>query len=262
MLESPVLQSTQFLGRIMIDRIYTQMQAMQVLSKSQDVTADNLANINTPGFKGNKLFYQLMKENVDGVEQTKSVPLTKVDLSQGVLEQTGNQFDIGINGEGFFKVEQDDETFLTRDGRFHLDGDGNLVNNQGGKVLGESGPIQLPEFFQAKGEEGATMTFEISKDGSIKINGTQQDRLSIVKVKDASDLERVGNSYFKVEDEDSLIDENVGMVQQGFYEKGNVNPLNEMVDMMQNMQLFESQQRAMKTTDEILSSVTTRLGRF
>ncbi|HBQ59563.1 MAG TPA: hypothetical protein DD671_08040, partial [Balneolaceae bacterium] len=78
----------------MIDRIYMHMQAMQVLQRSQDATADNLANINTPGFKGNKVFYRMMKENIDGREVTKSVPMTQVNLNQGVLEATGNEFDL------------------------------------------------------------------------------------------------------------------------------------------------------------------------
>ena len=85
----------------MIDRLYTQMQAMQVLSRSQDMTADNLANINTPGFKGNKVFYRMFQENVNGKNITRSVPMQQVNLDQGILEPTGNQFDLGINGEGF-----------------------------------------------------------------------------------------------------------------------------------------------------------------
>jgi flagellar basal body rod protein FlgG len=238
------------------------MQAMQMLSKSQDVTADNLANINTPGFKGNKLFYRMFKEQVNGQEITKSVPVSQVDLSQGILEPTGNPFDMGINGDGFFKVEADGDTLLTRDGRFHLDQDGYLVNNQGAKVLGESGAIQLPEFFQNQGEGGATAHLEITKNGTIKINGVQQEKIQMVKVSDPAHLIRKGNTYFEVENEDYLSEEGTGMVQQGYYEKGNVNPLNEMVDMMQNMQLFETQQRAMKTADEMLSKVTTRLSRF
>ena len=81
------------------------MQAMQVLSKSQDVTADNLANINTPGFKGNKLFYRMMTENLNGTEIKRAVPMSQVNLDQGILEPTGNEFDVAINGDGFFKVQ-------------------------------------------------------------------------------------------------------------------------------------------------------------
>lgn len=246
----------------MIDRLYTQMQAMQVLSRSQEVTADNLANINTPGFKGNKVFYRLFQEKVDGVETTRSIPMQQVDLQQGILEPTGNEFDMGINGEGFFTVQENGQQYLTRDGRFHLDADGFLVNNSGAQVMGESGPIQLSEYFQSNSETGSTPHLEIAKDGTIRLNNKMYDKLQIVKVSDPAALNRKGSAYFTVADNQFLSEENTGMVMQGFYEKGNVNPLNEMVDMMRNMQTFESQQRAMKTTDEMLSQVTTQLGRF
>lgn len=246
----------------MIDRIYMHMQAMQVLQNSQDATADNLANINTPGFKGNKVFYRMFKENIDGREVTKSVPMTQVNLNQGVLEPTGNEFDLGINGEGFFTVEQDGERFLTRNGRFGLDQDGYLVNKSGAKVQGSSGEIELSQYFTQQGNDGGAPNLEIATDGTIRVNGTEVDKLEIVKVSDPSVLQRKGNAYFSVEDEGLLERDNTGSLMQGYYEKGNVEPLNEMVDMMKNMQLFESQQRAMRTSDELLSRVSTQLGRF
>lgn len=246
----------------MIDRIYAHMQAMQVLQKSQDVTADNLANINTPGFKGNKVFYRMFKENVDGREITKSVPMSQVNLNQGVLEPTGNEFDLGINGEGFFTVDNDGEMMLTRDGRFQLNPDGVLVNSTGAKVMGTSGEIDLSEFFMDQGAGGAAPVLEIAKDGTIRLNDRQIDRLRLVKVEDPAQLQRKGSSYFTVNDPAALSEEDLGTVMQGYYEKGNVNPLNEMVDMMQNMQMFESQQRAMRTSDDLLSRVSTQLGKF
>ena len=102
----------------------------------------------------------------------------------------------------------------------------------------------------------------ILKNGMVLINGKPQDKLQIVNVKDPNLLERQGSTYFTVKDEIELSDEGIGMVMQGYFEKGNVQPLAEMVDMMRNMQMFESQQRAMKTTDDMLSQVTSRLGRL
>jgi flagellar basal body rod protein FlgG len=247
----------------MIDRIYTQMQAMQVLSKSQDITADNLANINTPGFKGNKVFYHLFKDSVDGREVTKSVPMQSINLDQGILEPTGNEFDMGINGEGFFMVEDNGSNFLTRDGRFHLDSDGTLVNNAGAKVMGESGEIQLGEYFQASADGSGMPLLEIAKDGTVRLDGDAIDKLRIVNVEDSSALQRKGNAYFSVNENQIVEDEDgIGTVMQGYYEKGNVQPLTEMVDMMRNMQMFETQQRALRTTDEMLTQVTTKLGKF
>ncbi|MEX2600492.1 MAG: flagellar hook-basal body protein [Balneolaceae bacterium] len=246
----------------MIDRFEAHMQALQMLSKAQEVTADNLANINTPGFKGNTLFHRLLSERVNGVELTKSVPMQQVNMEQGVLEPTGNDLDVGIDGDGFFVVEEDGENYLTRDGRFQLNSDGYMVNSSGARVLGHGGAIHIPEYFQAAEDGQGEVDLSIGKDGTIRLNEEVYDQLRIVEVEDPSLLERRGSSYFSVENMSALAESNSSTVMQGYYEKGNVQPLHEMVDMMRNMQMFEAQQRAMKTTDETLAQATGTLGRF
>ena len=104
--------------------------------------------------------------------------------------------------------------------------------------------------------------FNVNQDGTIYINGNEKSKIAILKPSKVSDLERHGNGYFKVDTISSLLPDDSSKVHQGFYEKGNVQPLNEMVDMMQNMQLFESQQKAMRTTDELLGKITSQLGRY
>jgi len=238
------------------------MQAMQMLTKAQDVTADNLANINTPGYKGNTLFHRLMTEQINGKEVTNTVPVQQINLSQGVLEPTGNAFDFAIDGDGFFTVEDGGQSYLTRDGRFHIDSDGYLRNSQGANVIGSGGAVHIPEYFQAMGEENGDARLEVGKDGTIRLNDEVFDQLRIVGVDSPANLERSGQNYFKASASNQI---NVGgrsSVMQGFYEKGNVEPLKEMVDMMRNSQMFEAQQRAMRTTDETLAQATSSLGRF
>ncbi len=245
----------------MIDRLQAHMQAMQMLMRAQQVTADNLANLNTPGFKGTRLFHRLMTEQIDGRTVTRTVAGQQVDLTQGVLEQTGNELDVGISGEGFFVVEEGGQHYLTRDGRFRFDPDGYLVNSRGARVQGSAGEIHIPEYFHAMDEEKGSVKLEIARDGTIRLNNEVFDTLRLVRVEDPSALERRGNSYLLThagnvrEDETSLL-------MQGFYENGNVDPLFEMVAMMKNMQMFEAQQRAMRTTDETLAQATNNLGRF
>lgn len=244
----------------MIERLVAQMQAMQMLSKAQEATADNLANINTPGFKGNKLFQRLLTEQINGETVTRTVTMQQVNMEQGVLEQTGNIFDFGIKGDGFFLVEEEGEPYLTRDGRFHLDSDGYLKNSRGAHVIGAGGAIHLPEYFHATGGDGNPQ-LEVAKDGTIRVNNEVFDQMQIVSVNSTDNLERKGNAYFSAADihishaEDSE-------VMQGYFEKGNVEPLNEMVDMMRNMQMFEAQQRAMRSADEILGQAVSNLGRL
>ena len=90
----------------MVDQIHLQMRAMQALSKSQDMTADNLANLNTPCFKGSKIFYELYTEELDGKRISQGLPMQTIDMTQGVLEGTGNSFDMAIEGDGFFTVQE------------------------------------------------------------------------------------------------------------------------------------------------------------
>ncbi|SHG14078.1 flagellar basal-body rod protein FlgF/flagellar basal-body rod protein FlgG [Fodinibius roseus] len=246
----------------MLERLEAQMQAMQMLSKTQEVTADNLANINTPGFKGNKVFYQMVKEQVDGREVSRTIPRQHLDMSQGVLEATNNEFDFAIKGEGFFMVEgQNGERQLTRDGRFHIDPDGFLVDGNGSKVIGNGGPINMPDLIRATEANNGGGGMEVATDGTIRINDEVYDQIRTVGVEDPSQLERQGSNYFKATEE-MLTEDHSSSIMQGYFEKGNVNPLNEMVDMMQTVKTFESQQRAIRTTDEMLGQATSKLGQF
>lgn len=245
----------------MLERLRAQMQAMQMLKKMQDVTANNLANINTQGYKGSKIFYRMVEEQIDGKTVSRTVPGQQVDMSQGVLEPTNNTLDFGIKGKGFFVVESEHGRFLTRNGRMHINADGYLVDPEGARVLGDSGPVYMPEYLKAGGDNGEQAKIEVATDGTIRLNNKVFDRLKIMKVEDVSKLERKGNNYFSASG-DYLVEDPSSRVMQGYYEAGNVSSLNEMVDMMQTSKMFETQQRAIKTTDDMLGRMTSRLGQF
>jgi len=247
----------------MIDRLKHSMNALQMLARVQEVTANNLANINTPGFKADKLFYRAFSKELHGRPVAGVEAHQTVQMQQGIFESTGNTFDLAIEGEGFFEVEHDGKLFLTRNGRFSVNHEGYLVDDAGAYVQGHGGTIQLPQYTQSQTAD-QQIDIEITKDGTIQIDDIAQDRIKLVRVDDVQSLERRSNTYFKLPEHASqkqLVDEQSNVLQ-GFYENGNVEPLAEMVDMTSNMRLFESQQKAMQTTDEILSQVTTRLGRF
>lgn len=246
----------------MIDRLQSHMQAMQMFSRAQEVTANNLANLNTPGFKADKLFHRMLTEEIDGRQVTRTIPMQQISLAQGELEPTGNTFDFAINGSGFFMIEDDGQANLTRNGRFHLDTDGYLRNDRGGYVMGQSGRIHIPEFFHAMDHQQGDARLEVARDGTIRLNDEVFDQLRVVRVGDPSALERRGNAYFTAPAALLMPQDPESEIVQGYFEKGNVQTLNEMADMVRNMQMFEAQQRAMKTTDELLSYATQSLGRF
>lgn len=245
----------------MIDRLSQSMQVLQRLMKAQEMTANNMANLNTPGFKADKLFYHSFKEMVNGEEVSKVVPRQTINMEQGNFEATGNPYDLAIEGKGFFKVELDGVELLTRNGRFHPDSDGFLVNDQGASLMGSGGPVMIPNFEQTGNAEN-DYRLEISSDGSILLNDKVHDKIELATVEKIETLQRHSSGYFMVPDGVELIIDEDSIVRQGFYEAGNVNPLKELTEMMTNATLFESQQKVITTTDELLSRATNSLGKF
>jgi len=246
----------------MIERLRHSMKALQMLMRSQEVTANNLANINTPGFKADRVYFQSVLEKVNGELTSSASPYQVISEQQGVLEPTGNPLDLAINGKGFFKVEKDDAIFLTRNGRFSIDPDGFLVDEHGGQLQGTSGSVQVPTAVQSALTSGKTVDIEIAKDGSVRVDGELQDKIELVSVEDPSQLQRRSGSYFAIEQPGMQLTQSEAEISQGYFESGNVNPVMELVNMTNTMRMFESQQKAMQTTDEILSQVTNNLGRF
>lgn len=245
----------------MIDRLKHSMRALQMLMKAQEVTANNLANINTPGFKGDKLFYRAFMNKLNGRPVSDVEPHQTIQMQQGAFEPTGNTFDFAIEGDAFFEVSYEGNRYLTRNGRFSLDADGFLVDDQGAQVMGEGGAIHLPQLVK-NGSNMQDLDIEVAKDGTFRVNGLKSGKLSLVSVDEVHRLERRTHSYLQVPEDVAITTDTDSRVVQGFYESGNVDPLKELVDMTRNMRMFESQQKVMTTTDELLSRATTRLGRF
>lgn len=245
----------------MIDRLQYSMQALQMFMRAQEVTANNLANINTPGFKGDQLFYRAFQDELAGGNRSGIQTLQTLRMQQGSLESTGNPFDFAIEGEGFFLIQNENGSFLSRDGRFEINREGFLVDQNGGMVQGEGGAIHLPQFVNL-GSGSQDVNIEVAKDGTVKVEGTVVDKLQLVTVDDISSLERRTNAYLAVQGDDQIMADQDSQIAQGFYETGNVNPLQELLDMTRNMRMFETQQRVMRTTDEMLSQATSQLGRF
>jgi flagellar basal-body rod protein FlgF len=125
------------------------LSAQQVLRQRMDVTANNLANMTTAGFKAERL---VMRELSEQPAASSDLPtdiafvdawMLQRDFSTGPLEQTGNPLDMAIEGEGFFVIETEDGEAYTRDGRFALDDQGRVVTRSGKVVLGDGGPITV-----------------------------------------------------------------------------------------------------------------------
>lgn len=240
----------------MLLRLQNGLASMSSTIREQERIANNLANANTVGFKSHRTFTETLDEFIDieGGPQSVRNNGEWASLEQGTLETTGSPLDVAIRGEGFFVLsdEESGDARYSRAGRFALDADGMLRNPTGHLVEGDGGPIQLPP---------NTSSIEIDKDGSIKADGQNVGRLRIVTFEAPNNLRRLDDAAFDAVGMEALdVDEQ--SVVQGAVEGSNVNPISEMTDMIAHFRLFESQQKMLQTTDQILGHVTRELGKF
>ncbi|MBK5936821.1 flagellar basal-body rod protein FlgG [Halorhodospira halophila] len=238
--------------------------------KSMQVTSNNLANVNTNGFKKDRanfedLFYQTVRQPGSRASQDNLLPSglmlgtgsrvmgTEKIHSQGNVQQTERSLDVAIEGKGFFQVlRPDGQVGYTRDGGFQLNENGEIVTS-GGYLLEPA--IQVPEEAE---------TISIGSDGTVsaKIPGDEEpEEIGQIELADfinPSGLEPVGENMF-LETASSGAPEvgapgegALGNVMQGALETSNVNIAEELVNMIENQRGFETNTRAISTTDEML----------
>lgn len=230
---------------------------MSEMRLNQEQVANNLANANTTGYKRDRLFTRALNERLDVNETPRSDRRLQQanDMSVGSIKETGNPLDVALGGDGFFVTRSEDGTATryTRAGHFELGSEGTLRTPNGDAVMGEGGPIQLPVE-----EEG---NVNIAKNGDITVGDTRVGKLRVVTVDNPEQMERregaafaAGGAAPEPMDDPTVL--------QGNVETSNVNPITEMTNMIENSRHFEAHQKALRTTNEVLSRATQDLGRL
>lgn len=245
----------------MIDTTRYTLQALQAVTRAQEITANNLANINTPGFRADQIYFHSMLAAAGRNDAHHADPGQVITRESGRIEQTGNPLDVAIQGDGFFQIRSGDTYYLTRNGRFQLNQDGVLVDPFGGFVQGVGGDISI----QAVSGDDSTQSgtnLVISSDGIVYRNGKPEDTIKVLNIDDYRQLNRESNSWFSVKDEAVLTEVASPNLFQGGFETSNVDSLKEMVGMMKHAQMFESLQRTFVTADEVMARSISSLGRF
>lgn len=240
----------------MLLRLRNAAASMTEMTRQQERVANNLANANTVGYKRDRLFTQALEERIDaeGAPRSDRRVTQGADPQQGALQATGNPLDVALDGEGFF-VTTDAATGAnryTRAGQFTLSPDGALQTPAGHAVEGEGGPIQIPP------ESGPV---QIAKDGTIRAGEQQVGKLRVVRFENPLQLERLDGAAFAAAGAEPLPAETPRVIQ-GHLEGSNVSPVAEMTDMIEHFRTFESQQKMLQTTDQVLGRVTRDLGTF
>ena len=232
----------------MLSGIQYSQNGLELAAKAIDIVANNLANVSTNGFKRSVVFAESIKNAVENPE-SEGIPIAVLDLSQGRIQHTGNELDLAIDGPGFFAVQTKDGLRLTRQGNFTRNDEGFLVNANGDQVLGEGGPILINENTQ------------ITEEGNIVSNESIIDRLSIHDFFDRSQIRLAGNGYFMAVDESTVVPLQESHIKSGYLENSNVDPLAEMVNMIEIYRQFEANQKAIRAQDETLQKAVNEVGR-
>jgi flagellar basal-body rod protein FlgF len=189
-------------------------------------------------------------------------------FEQGAMKQTENDFDLALEGPGFLTVQTAQGERLTRNGAFLVDVDGYLVTKDGNKVLGEQGPIKLKKNNFVIDEDGTVWQNAAFAADDRRLVSMQEneweaiervDRLKIVDVKRKRYLQKEGNSFWRTTDQSGeavVLDGSARpKVRQGFLEGANVNPVTEMVEMIEVNRAYDANQRTIQTEDSLIGKL-------
>jgi flagellar basal-body rod protein FlgG len=255
----------------MIQSLYSGASGMDVQQQNLNTIANNLANANTTGFKRSKIEFQdliyqrpravgaeagggnLVPTGVEMGNGARVVSTAKV-FSQGQLKQTGEKFDVAIQGEGFLQVQRPDGTFgYTRDGALKVDGQGRVITSDGLIVLSGFQPIP----------PGATaVSFSSTGEATIEsAGGSQNFRIQLARFANPAGLRSAGGNIFEetpasgTAELGNPAENGFGSLLQGFLETSNVSVIEEMVNMIQAQRAYEVNSKSIQTSDEMLGQI-------
>jgi flagellar basal-body rod protein FlgF len=244
--------------------MYISAEGAAAQAQRLEVIANNLANVDTPGFKQDVPTFQARfaeaiqkglarsgDQSINDVGGGVKLMDVATDYSMGELKRTGNDLDLAINGKGFFHVKGDDgNQYLSRAGDFAVDTQGKLVTQNGHRaVLDQQGTeIQL----------SPNVPWSISPDGFINQAGSIH-ALGMSQPESSDEMVKVGNNLFKPTGTVKPLELAERNVRQGFLELSGANPVRQMMAMIETTRAFEANSRMIQNQDSTLGSLITRV---
>lgn len=255
----------------MLRGLYITMNSLDVQQAKLNNVSNNLANLATTGYKKNNVIESPFSKTLqlaleangpNGKRQLvgqgslgNMISEANIDFSSGPLTETGNQTDLALQGNGFFVVENDEgDQLYTRDGSFHIDADGSFLSTGGYHVLGEGGPITIEDAEHLLVKEDGTIVTGEGEDRE------ELDKLQIIEFADQSKLKKADSNYYT--DPEGLAEPATSTnVVQGWLEKSNVDPVQEMINIIPVARIYESSQKLIQVNDELLDKAINQVGR-
>ena len=223
-----------------------------------DIVANNIANMNTTGFKGEQMMFTQHLVKSGGGQRLLGPKLaftrdiaTMLDTSDGPMEKTGNSLDLGINGEGYFVIQTENGERYTRNGHFQLDDGGQLVNQNGDPLLSTANE---PLFLSPEDTEIA-----ISRDGTVSTNNGDLGRIRLVGFENPQNLKRGADGLFNTDERPKDIES--PEINQGMLEGSNVKPIFEMARMITIHRNYDNIRNFIKREDERMRNMVKELGK-
>ena len=246
----------------MIRGIYTAASGMIAEAMRNDTISNNLANANTTGYKKDiavtKDFASLLIERVNDGQDTPSIGRMGVGSvvddvatihTPGIEHLTGNDLDFAIEGQGFFVVQTPNGVRYTRDGNFTRDTKGQLVTQDGYRVLGKNGPIKM---------NGTKVN--VAADGQLSVDGLNVDKLQVVQFANLRALKKEGSNLYTAEGQQPQTTS--ANVRQGFLEGSNVNIVAEMVNLISGYRAYEVNGKLVQAQDTTLDKAVNEVGKI
>ncbi len=247
----------------MIRGIYTAASGMLAESIRTDTIANNLANVNTAGYKKDvavtKDFASMLIYRINDGPDAPSIGSLGVGAmvdeiatihSTGMMRTTGNALDLAIDGSGYFAVETPAGVRYTKNGTFTKNAQGRIVTQDGYPVMGTAGPITVGN---------GTGNLTVSPDGRVMLDGVEAGQLSIVEFANEKQLLKEGDSLYNANGVQAA--PSASRVEQGMLEQSNVNVVAEMVNLITGYRAYEVNAKTVQAHDQLLDKAVNEVGR-
>jgi flagellar basal-body rod protein FlgG len=240
--------------------MYSALSGNLMAMKRMDIISNNLANVNTPGYKKDRMLFESMlagSANPPAVPQGSTAdPILQkdsviIDYSPGTVSQTANNLDLAIEGDGFFVVSTPDGQAYTRQGNFRLSSDGTLVTPDGYPVMGQGGAIRI---------QGSRV--DVDGQGVLMVDGNPAGTILVMDFPRPYNLTKSAGALFSPADPQMIPKAAPGAVRQGHLEGSNVETISEMVQMIETSRYYEACAKVIKGFDDITAKATTEMGRL
>jgi flagellar basal-body rod protein FlgG len=235
-------------------------RAMANYAARHDVISNNLANVSTPGFARQDTFVELLNEPGGAALAVPQLG-THTDFTPGIPMQTGNHLDLSLEGSGFFTLLTDQGHRFSRVAPLQIDAEGFLRTTDGDAVLGENGVLYIGDGWSERDDQAAKIYIE--KDGSVFLNDTILDRLLLTTFASGDDVVREPGGLYALREGRRPVETMVPpIVHSGQIEGSSVQPVGELIQVIQAMRAYDAAASALRATDKTVDRAVNDIARI